>query len=113
MLLGSFQTAPVLAVIGILGVLLSAIYLLTLVQRVFYGPAKESDVHPFADLHWKERVVLWPLAMAIVVLGIFPQPWLQLFEPSARQSWQRLVAPAAPTVSQELQEQPAQGTGHG
>lgn len=77
-LLGSFALHPWLSTLAASGVLLAAIYLLNMVQRVFYGPAPEG-LH-FPDLSWRERVVVWPLLILIVVLGVFPQPVLNIFD---------------------------------
>ena len=60
-----------------LGVILSAAYLLTLIQRVFYGPVSNlTPINPKLDLDGRERLVLWPLAVLMLVMGIQPNIWL-------------------------------------
>jgi NADH-quinone oxidoreductase subunit M len=64
-----------------LGVILSAAYMLWLVQRVFYGP--ESDLarsKPAADLQFRELAVLWPLAALMLVMGVAPSYCMPIIE---------------------------------
>ena len=88
-IVGSFGSQPVGAVVAVLGVILSAVYLLWMVHRVFYGPpgvvlgraAGENDSR-LVDLTRREWSVLLPLMAAIVMLGIYPRPFLERIEPS-------------------------------
>jgi NADH-quinone oxidoreductase subunit M len=60
-----------------IGVILSAAYLLTLTQRVFYGPASDLTLsNPAPDLDGREKLTLWPLAILMLVMGILPNLWL-------------------------------------
>ncbi len=93
-LIGSFKYAPWLTAVSSLGVLLSAIYLLGLVQGVCFGPKKE-ELH-FPDLNWREKVVLWPLALSIVVLGIYPTLTLRCFDPVVEKTSAYLWSVPAP-----------------
>jgi NADH-quinone oxidoreductase subunit M len=79
------------AVAATLGVILSAAYMLWLVQRLFYGP--ESDLaksKPAVDLRFGELAVLWPLAALMFVMGVAPSLWIATIEnrvgPPAAQS---------------------------
>jgi NADH-quinone oxidoreductase subunit M len=59
------------------GVILSAAYLLTLVQKVFYGPQSEMvSKTPVLDLNGLEQLNLWPLAILMFVMGVTPNLWL-------------------------------------
>ena len=78
------------AVTGTVGVILSAAYLLTLVQKVFYGP--QSDMvskAPVLDLNGLEQLNLWPLAILMFVMGVAPNYWLGAIETSAKVSSER------------------------
>jgi NADH-quinone oxidoreductase subunit M len=69
------------------GVILSAAYLLTLVQRVFYGP--QSDMvskSAILDLDGLERLNLWPLAILMFVMGVAPNLWLSGIEGGIQQT---------------------------
>jgi NADH-quinone oxidoreductase subunit M len=65
------------AIAATLGVILGAAYMLWLVQRLFYGPesALATSKAP-CDLHFRERAILWPLAVLMLVMGLAPSIWL-------------------------------------
>ena len=73
-LLGTFRTAPIFAVLASLGLIASTIYALSLFQRIFHGPRRGAS--PVADLGPREVAVFAALALAIVWLGLYPQPVL-------------------------------------
>lgn len=69
------------AIIATLGVILSASYMLWLIQRVFYGQESGMAVaSPGNDLHIGEQLVLWPLAVLMLVMGVSPNIWLRSIE---------------------------------
>lgn len=70
-----------LTMIGCLGVVLGAAYLLYTIQRVYLGPPKPEYAH-FPDLKWYEYAALVPLAILAIVLGIFPGLALDVFAPA-------------------------------
>ena len=73
------------AVAASLGVILGAAYMLWLVQRVFYGPQGELVATlPPDDLHFRELVLLWPIAVLTLVMGIAPSLWLPTIEQAVR-----------------------------
>jgi NADH-quinone oxidoreductase subunit M len=77
------------AALATLGVILSAAYMLTLVQRVFYGP--QSDMvaaHPVLDLNGREKLNLWPLAILMLVMGVLPNLWINGIETGVRSAAQ-------------------------
>ena len=82
-LLGTFKS-PILynwwfAILAASGVIFSAIYMLWLYQRVFFGEYKEKEsLHHLTDLNTRELVVLLPLLVFIVVIGIYPTPFLNM-----------------------------------
>jgi NADH-quinone oxidoreductase subunit M len=66
-----------------LGVILSAAYMLTLVQKVFYGPQSNFITsNPAFDLNGREKLNLWPLAILMLIMGIAPNLWLTGIEPA-------------------------------
>ncbi len=68
------------AVVATLGVILSAAYMLWIVQRIFYGlDSKLPDVGA-ADLRFGEQLVLWPLAVLMLVMGVSPNFWLRTIQ---------------------------------
>ncbi|HEX7166329.1 MAG TPA: NADH-quinone oxidoreductase subunit M [Acidimicrobiales bacterium] len=86
-LTGTFVTHRWWAVVGSLGVILAAVYLLWAYQRVFHGEP-DGDNATIPDMTWRERGVMVPLLFLIVALGVYPKPVLDRIEPSVT----RLIA---------------------
>ncbi len=80
---GTFAANKAAAVVATLGVVLAALYVLLTYQRIFTGRVREGlAAHP--DLSARERWAVGPLLAAIVVLGLWPAPALDLVrEPAA------------------------------
>jgi NADH-quinone oxidoreductase subunit M len=68
------------AAVATLGVILSAAYMLWLVQRLFYGPQSKLAVEPAADLRFGELAILWPFAVLMLVMGLAPSLWINTIE---------------------------------
>ena len=69
------------AIAATVGVILSAAYMLGLVQRLFYGPESEMTIaKPASDLRWGESAVLWPFAALMLIMGVAPNSWLSTIE---------------------------------
>ncbi len=64
------------------GVILGAIYLLYMFQKVFFGPLDTKKNGHLKDLSGRELGVFIPLCIGIVLLGFFPRPVLQHMEAS-------------------------------
>ncbi len=77
---GVFGLAPWVAAVATLGLLATALFLLTFWQRVFHGPATGAGVN-FRDLDATEIATLGPLIVLMFVLGIFPQLLAGLINP--------------------------------
>ncbi len=80
-LVGTFITHRWWAVVGAVGVILAAVYLLWAFQRVFQGPVS-GDNAAVRDMTWRERGAILPLVAAIVFLGVYPKPVLDRITPS-------------------------------
>jgi NADH-quinone oxidoreductase subunit M len=72
----SKASGPAYAAIAALGMILSATYMLWLFQRAFCGPVKHEANVSLADLNWREKLVLTPLAALVLWFGCYPAPWL-------------------------------------
>lgn len=75
-LLGTFQNSPFAAVMASLGVLLGAIYMLTLCRKVLFGPLNNEENKSLNDLNAREFAYLTPLAILIIAMGIFPDHFM-------------------------------------
>jgi NADH-quinone oxidoreductase subunit M len=64
-----------------LGVILAAVYLLWMFQRVMYGPVREA-YRALPDLSRLEVACALPLLLLTVLLGVLPQPFIAYIEPS-------------------------------
>src|SRR5262245_37872714 len=86
-LIGSYRASITLTVLATTGLIFATVYSLWIVQKVFLGP-QEQDV-AFSDLSIREMAIMGVMIIAIVWLGLFPQPVLNTAEPflkSLRQS---------------------------
>lgn len=73
------------AIAATLGVILSAAYMLWMVQRVFYGPESSmATASASTDLRLGEQLVLWPLAVLMLVMGVSPNLWFHAIETAPR-----------------------------
>ena len=110
-LIGAFPTRPVFTVLGTVGIVFAALYVLWVYQRVFTGPLTGSAVvgdgpgaasaatmggaddtgddswarrtkARFGDLNRVEVAVMTPLVVLTLVLGFFPGPVLQVLDPT-------------------------------
>jgi NADH-quinone oxidoreductase subunit M len=77
---GVFGLAPWAASVATLGLLATALFLLTFWQRVFHGPAAGAGVG-FRDLDRRELLTLLPLVTLMFVLGLVPQVLAGLINP--------------------------------
>ena len=89
-----------------LGIILGAVYMLWMCQRVLFGPVTEPPATPDTsagltpDLTRREIYILAPIAVVCLLLGVFPKPVLNTMQPAiARNILQ--AAPAAPDDSPE------------
>jgi NADH-quinone oxidoreductase subunit M len=86
--LSRLSSAPVFATLGALGVILGAVYMLVLVERVFFGAMRNPANRALSDLSVREGFVLVPMLVLIVVMGLLPGPFLAPAKPAV----DRLVA---------------------
>ncbi|MEZ4367629.1 MAG: NADH-quinone oxidoreductase subunit M [Kofleriaceae bacterium] len=71
-----------LAALAATGVILGAIYLLYMFQKVFFGPLDKAKNGHLPDLGRGERFVFIVLAVGIIAMGLFPRPILRTMEPA-------------------------------
>jgi NADH-quinone oxidoreductase subunit M len=83
-LLGMFKTNMTYAIIGASGVIVAAVYMLWMVQRVFYGDVVNEKNKILHDMNWRERFLLLPLVVLVFWIGIYPRPFLKMIEPSVQ-----------------------------
>jgi NADH-quinone oxidoreductase subunit M len=103
---GTSQANFTWAVFAALGVILSACYMLWLVQRVFYGKASEGVTHHVFDLTSREWAAIVPLIALMVWMGVFSQSFLppisaqnaRILDDTHRLKVERVAAPTSRAV---------------
>ena len=80
-LLGTYQTVPWAAVLGALGVILAALYLLWAYQRMFHGPVGGLATG-LRDLTPREVGVMVPLVLLMLAIGLYPRPLYDRVNPT-------------------------------
>lgn len=93
-LVGTFTRYPVSAVLAASALVLLAIYVLWLYQRVMTGPRKQGDA-ALRDLRPRELAVVVPLLALLVILGVYPKPALDVINPAIGRAVTESVSPAS------------------
>jgi len=81
-LVGTYTRYPVAAVIGTLGIVLAALYILIPIQKTLHGPTNSGNEN-LKDLSLREKIAISPVILIIVVMGFYPKPVLDLINPTA------------------------------
>ncbi|HEV3162833.1 MAG TPA: NADH-quinone oxidoreductase subunit M [Isosphaeraceae bacterium] len=103
-LIGMFSRSPRAAILGALGIILGAYYLLWMLQNIIFGPLKEPVAHasdaglahdshshaPVRPVSWHEVLGLTPLMVLIVVIGVAPKPFFDRIRPATTPIAERL-----------------------
>ena len=77
--IGAFRTEPVLAVLGVVGAAVTAVYILRLLARVFFGPLNPRW-EGLKDLAGREGFAAAVLALPILLIGVYPAPFLRVID---------------------------------
>jgi NADH-quinone oxidoreductase subunit M len=91
-MLGAYRWRPVLAAVAATGVILSAVYMLWMFQRVNYGPLNNPKNKTLHDLEPREWAALGPTVVMAIVMGVVPNFFLAPMAPSVDRLVQRLHA---------------------
>ncbi len=76
-LIGTYATLPVFAIIAASGVVLAAIYLLWAYERVFTGVPDKPENQVLQDMNGREIALMAPIVVLILVLGLYPKILLE------------------------------------
>jgi len=79
--LGSVWFAGLAAI----GVILAAVYILYMFQKLFLGPVTKDENRNLKDLNWREVLTLVPLLVLIFWIGLYPKPFFALMAPAVDQ----------------------------
>ncbi|MCL6430993.1 MAG: NADH-quinone oxidoreductase subunit M [Anaerolineae bacterium] len=84
-LLGAFRARVLFGVLGTLGIIFAAVYMLWMYQRVFFGPLDKPANKSLADLCGREVLTVAPIILLILFIGWCPGPFLATIEPAVQQ----------------------------
>ena len=91
-LIGAFRWSPTLAALAATGVILSAVYMLWMFQRVNYGPITNEKNRNLPDLSVREWALLGPTVALAILMGVFPGIFLRPMEPAVNKLIERVTA---------------------
>jgi NADH-quinone oxidoreductase subunit M len=92
-ILAAFQANFWYAFLAALTLILGAAYSLWLVKRVIFGDVANNDVAMLEDINKREALVLGTLAVAILLVGLWPEPLVNMMHASVEQLLQHIQQP--------------------
>ncbi|MHB0937391.1 MAG: complex I subunit 4 family protein [Armatimonadota bacterium] len=108
-LLGTFQVSPVIASIGAVGLVVSVIYSVWIVYRVFWGPPPEQEKG--TELNRRETAMLAAAVALLLWIGLYPQTFISTMAPAVRGLLGLTGTRPAPAVYRDNTTGPAAGIG--
>ncbi|HTM02963.1 MAG TPA: NADH-quinone oxidoreductase subunit M [Vicinamibacterales bacterium] len=102
-LIGAFQWDPRYVVVAGLGVILSSVYLLWMMQRVYYGKVTKVENAHMPDVTAREWAGLAPLCVMALLMGILPALFMRPMEPAVRRMVDRVQAVSPQRVETRVQ----------
>jgi NADH-quinone oxidoreductase subunit M len=104
--LGAFLRSKLWAALAATGIVLGAIYMLWMYQRVMQGPITHEENKALLDMNRREWSALLPLVLLMFAIGLYPKPLIDRIEPCADRLIQRVSASrrlsGMPYVQQEV-----------
>jgi NADH-quinone oxidoreductase subunit M len=76
-IVGAFQYSSIVVIGAASGIVLSAVYMLYLYKRVIFGVIENEKLSEILDLNLREKTILIPLAIAVVIIGILPNIFIE------------------------------------
>jgi NADH-quinone oxidoreductase subunit M len=111
-LIGAFEGAlRWWTIIATSGVILSAVYMLWMFQRVMFGELDNPKNQKLTDLNAREIGIMLPLIVMIFVLGIYPKPFIDKMDPAIKKLVSQ-VRPASMNAQKMPESMPALPAGH-
>ncbi len=100
-LMGFYRVSWIMTLFAGSGIILGAIYMLTLYKRSFFGEITNEKNRGLKDLNGRELAALIPLVALVVILGIYPKPILGPIDASVKKM---IVLMEKKAVTQEAKE---------
>ena len=76
-IVGAFQYSSFVVIGAATGIVLSAVYMLYLYKRIIFGVMTNEKLTEILDLDNREKIILIPLAIAVIFIGIFPNIFIE------------------------------------
>jgi NADH-quinone oxidoreductase subunit M len=105
-LVGSFPGWRWATAIATSGLVLGALYLLWMYQKMIFGPVVHEENRALRDLSPRELAVITPVIALCVLMGLYPAPFLSRIEPSVESIVRRFEQQAPPTRVARAAEAP-------
>lgn len=112
-LLAAFSASPLYGAFAATGVILGAVYLFHLYQKVMFGPITKPENKNIPDLSLREAIIMVPLIVLMVFMGLFPNPILNLTEPSMRKVLEQVNRPSPRSAASVAIRQSLDASGGG
>ncbi len=86
-LVGAFASQPIIVVIATFGLVFASVYSLIMIHRAYFGPSRADSV--LAGMNGRELGMVLSLAVLLILLGVYPQPVLDVSSASMQgvQQW--------------------------
>lgn len=81
-MLGAFEVNTWVAFFAATGLVLGAAYMLLLYRRLFFGKLEKPEVKAMKDLDWKEVTYFAPLIAIVLIMGVFPASFKDVYSPT-------------------------------
>jgi NADH-quinone oxidoreductase subunit M len=98
-LVGSYTSTAInntfTTIMAAIGVILAAVYLLHMFQKIYLGPVTHEENKGLKDLNTREIATLAPILLLILWIGIYPKPFFMLIAPAV----DKLVAIIQPALA--------------
>ena len=79
---GAFLKNPIATAVAGTGVILGAVYMLWLSQRILFGKPETTKSNELSDINFREFIYLLPLVILVFVMGLYPKPFMNKMEAS-------------------------------
>lgn len=83
--------AIILVAVAATGVILGALYILFMLQKVMFGPIKHDVNRTLPDLTGRELAVLLPIAFLTIFMGLRPLPFLESIQPAVERTYANIT----------------------
>jgi NADH-quinone oxidoreductase subunit M len=88
------------------GVIFAAVYLLWMIQRVFFGKITNPQNRGLQDLNWREIGLIAPLLFLMVYMGVYPKPFLDASQKSVLAVQERVTQRQAGGTLEQAEVKP-------